>query len=145
MHVHASANRFSSAFVLAGLVTASWYSPSEASTSSTGPTPVNVDIAASSSVASTLSSSGDSAAAVAKSAKPVPAAVQAPLAPRTAAKPVAPCACPRPLVLSAYNGVLDPDLFEAAGELGRGGFGTVVAMRRVESGEVVAVKRVERK
>ncbi|CAI7738070.1 unnamed protein product [Closterium sp. NIES-53] len=133
-----------------GLVTASWYAPSETLTSSSGPTPVNVDLAASSdlsdsSVASTLSSSGDSAAAVAKSAKPVPAAVQAPPAPRAAAIPIAPRACPRPLVLSAYDGVLDPDLFEAAGELGRGGFGTVVAMRRVESGEVVAVKRVERK
>ncbi|CAI5965821.1 unnamed protein product [Closterium sp. NIES-65] len=133
-----------------GLVTASWYAPSEALTLSTGPTPVNVDLAASSdlsdsSVASTLSSSGDSAAAVAKSAKLVPAAVQAPPAPRAAATPIAPRACPRPLVLSAYDGVLDPDLFDAAGELGRGGFGTVVAMRRVESGEVVAVKRAERK
>ncbi|CAI5517576.1 unnamed protein product [Closterium sp. Naga37s-1] len=56
-----------------------------------------------------------------------------------------PARLPRPLVLSAYDGVLDPDLFEAAGELGRGGFGTVMAMRHVESGEVVAVKRVERK
>ncbi|CAI5465761.1 unnamed protein product [Closterium sp. Yama58-4] len=132
---------------MAGLVTASWYAPSEALTSSTGPTPVNVDLVASSdlsasSVASTLSSSGDFAA---KSAKPVPAAVPAPPAPRAAATPIAPRACRRPVVLSAYDGVLDPDLFEATGELGRGGFGTVVAMRRVESGEVVAVKRVARK
>ncbi|CAI5460713.1 unnamed protein product [Closterium sp. Yama58-4] len=115
-----------------------------------GPTPVNVDLVASSdrsasSVASSLSSSGDSAAAVAKSAKPVPAAVHAPPAPRAAATPIAPRACSRPLVLSAYDGVLDPDLFEATGELGRGGFGTVMAMRRVESDEVVAVKRVARK
>ncbi|CAI5465798.1 unnamed protein product [Closterium sp. Yama58-4] len=137
--------------VFSGLVTASWYAPSEALTSSTETTPVNVDLVASSdlsdsSVASTLSSSGDSAAAVAKSAKPVPATVHAPpAAPRAAATPVAPRACRRPVVLSAYDGVLDPDLFEATGELGRGGFGTVVAMRRVESGEVVAVKRVARK
>ncbi|CAI5465773.1 unnamed protein product [Closterium sp. Yama58-4] len=135
---------------MAGLVTASWYAPSEALTSSTGPTPVNVDLVASSdlsdsSVASTISTSGDSSAAAAKSAKPVPAAVHAPPAPRDAATPIAPRACPRPVVLSAYDGVLDPDLFEATGELGRGGFGTVVAMRRVESGEVVAVKRVARK
>ncbi|CAI7801781.1 unnamed protein product, partial [Closterium sp. NIES-53] len=133
-----------------GLVTASWYSPSEASSSSMGPTRVNIDLVASSgltgsSVASTLSTSGDSAAALAISAKPVPAVVHEPPAPRAAATPIAPRACPRPLVLSAYDSVLDPDLFEAAGELGRGGFGTMVAMRRVESGEVVAVKRVERK
>ncbi|CAI7901125.1 unnamed protein product, partial [Closterium sp. NIES-54] len=132
------------------LVTASWYSPSEASSSSMGPTRVNIDLVASSgltgsSVASTLSTSGDSAAALAISAKPVPAVVHEPPAPRAAATPIAPRACPRPLVLSAYDSVLDPDLFEAAGELGRGGFGTMVAMRRVESGEVVAVKRVERK
>ncbi|CAI5983906.1 unnamed protein product [Closterium sp. NIES-65] len=145
--LHASANRFSSSFVLAGLVTASWYAPSEASTSSTEPTPINVDLVASSdsSVASTFSSSGDSAAAVAKSAKPAPPLVHAPPAPRAAATRIAPRACRRPLVLSAYDGVLDPELFETTGELGRGGFGTVVAMRRVESGEVVAVKRVERK
>ncbi|CAI5478142.1 unnamed protein product [Closterium sp. Yama58-4] len=134
---------------MAGLVTASWYAPSEALTSSTGPTPVNVDLVASSDLSgssvATLSTSGDSAAAVAKSAKLVPAVVHAPPAPRAAATPIAPRACPRPVVLSAYDGVLDPDLFEAAGELGRGGFGTVVAMRRVESGEVVAVKRVARK
>ncbi|CAI5983431.1 unnamed protein product [Closterium sp. NIES-65] len=134
-------------FVFSGLVTASWYAPSEASTSSTEPTPINVDLVASSdsSVASTFSSSGDSAAAVAKSAKPAPPLVHAPPAPRAAATRIAPRACRRPLVLSAYDGVLDPELFETTGELGRGGFGTVVAIRRVESGEVVAVKRVERK
>ncbi|CAI5528886.1 unnamed protein product [Closterium sp. Naga37s-1] len=134
---------------LEGLVTASWYAPSEANTSS-WPMPVNVDLVASSdaadsSVASTCSGSGDSAAAVAKSTKPAPAAIHAPPAYRAAAPPVAPRACSRPLVLSAYDGVLDPELFEETGELGRGGFGTVVAMRRVENGEVVAVKRVERK
>ncbi|CAI5522998.1 unnamed protein product [Closterium sp. Naga37s-1] len=135
---------------LEGLVTASWYAPSEASTSSTEPTPFKVDLVASSdasglSVASTCSGSDDSAAAVAKSTKQAPAAVHAPHAHRAAATPVAPRACRRPLVLSAYDGVLDPELFEQTGELGRGGYGTVVAMRRVENGEVVAVKRVERK
>ncbi|CAI5471724.1 unnamed protein product [Closterium sp. Yama58-4] len=73
------------------------------------------------------------------------ALVHAPPAHRAAATPVSPRACRRPLVLSAYDGVLDPELFEKTGELGRGGFGTVVAMRRVENGEVMAVKRVERK
>ncbi|CAI7890116.1 unnamed protein product [Closterium sp. NIES-54] len=115
------------------LVTASWYAPSEASTSSTGPTPVNVHLvtssdASDSSVSSTCSGSGDSGAAVAKSTKPAPAAVHAPPAHRAAAPPVSPRACRRPLVLSAYDGVLDPELFEKTGELGRGGFGTVVAM-----------------
>ncbi|CAI5985931.1 unnamed protein product [Closterium sp. NIES-65] len=132
------------------LVTASWYAPSEANTSSTGPMPVNVDLVASSdasdsSVASTCSGSGESAAAIAKSLKPAPPAVHAPPAHRAAVPPVAPRACRRPLVLSAYDGVLDPELFEKTGELGCGGFGTVVVMRRVENGEVVAVKRVERK
>ncbi|CAI5499749.1 unnamed protein product [Closterium sp. Naga37s-1] len=125
---------------LEGLVTASWYAPSEASTSSTEPAPVNVDLVASSdasdsSVAPTCSESGVSAATVAKSTKPAPAAT--PPAHRAAATPAAPRACRRPLVLSAYDGVLDPELFEKTGELGRGGFGTVVAMRRVENGEVV--------
>ncbi|CAI5989348.1 unnamed protein product [Closterium sp. NIES-64] len=123
-----------------GLVTASWYAPSEASTSSTEPTPINVDLVASSdsSVASTFSSSGDSAAAVAKSAKPAPPLVHAPPAPRAAATRIAPRACRRPLVLSAYDGVLDPELFETTGELGRGGFGTVVAVKRVERKQLVA-------
>ncbi|CAI5466802.1 unnamed protein product [Closterium sp. Yama58-4] len=51
----------------------------------------------------------------------------------------------RPLQFSAYDDVLDPDLFDTVGELGRSGFGTVVAIRRVDCGEVVAVNRVARK
>ncbi|CAI5466803.1 unnamed protein product [Closterium sp. Yama58-4] len=135
---------------LEGLVTPSWYAPSETSSAPTHPTPLRVALAATSdasdsSVASTLSASnGDNAAAV---AKPSPAAAvnASPAARGAASRIVAPRAVPRPVVVSAYDGVLDPDLFETAGELGRGGFGTVVAMRRVESGEVVAVKRVARK
>ncbi|CAI5494779.1 unnamed protein product [Closterium sp. Naga37s-1] len=137
--------------VLAGLVTASWYAPSETSSAPTHPTPLRVALVASSdasdsSVASTLPAyGGENAAAVERPAK-LAAAVQSPPAARgTGKRAVAPRAVPRPVVMSAYDGVLDPDLFETAGELGRGGFGTVVAMRRVESGEVVAVKRVARK
>ncbi|CAI5939922.1 unnamed protein product [Closterium sp. NIES-65] len=136
--------------VMPSLVTASWYAPSETSSAPTQATPLRVALVASSdashsSVASTLSASGgDNAAAVAKPS-PVAAVNASPAARGAASRAIAPRAVPRPVVMNAYDGVLDPDLFETAGELGRGGFGTVVAMRRVESGEVVAVKRVARK
>ncbi|CAI5521895.1 unnamed protein product [Closterium sp. Naga37s-1] len=136
--------------VMPSLVTASWYAPSETSSAPTQATPLRVALvalsdASHSSVASTLSASGgDNAAAVAKPS-PVAAVNASPAARGAASRAIAPRAVPRPVVMNAYDGVLDPDLFETADELGRGGFGTVVAMRRVESGEVVAVKRVARK
>ncbi|CAI7919184.1 unnamed protein product [Closterium sp. NIES-53] len=136
------------------LVTTSWYAPSKMSSAPTYPTPLRVALVASSnasdsSIAPTLSVSGGDNAAVVAKLSPAAAVNALPTARGVSSKAIAPRVVPWVVVVSAYDGVLDSDLFETAGNLGRGGFGMVpschVVMRRLESGEVVAVKRVARK